>query len=66
LGFIIICYDDNPFDANDPPVIAVQLPVIIYQAGKKLLLIKTDDESINLPLVNKPLLLTRAPPSAYF
>jgi hypothetical protein len=61
LGFIIICYDGDLSDNNDPPVIALQCP-IIYFANDQITLTKLISESINLPLINKNSFLVRAPP----
>jgi hypothetical protein len=61
LGFGIICYDLDDLSDNDPPVIASQCP-INYPDNNEITLIKLISESINLPLINKTSLLTRAPP----
>jgi hypothetical protein len=61
LGVGIICYDNDLSDNNDPPVIALQCP-IIYPDKNEITLIKLISASINLPLINKTSLLTRAPP----
>lgn len=62
LGFGIICYDDDLLDSNDPPVIALQYPIIIYPNHDGIAFIQLISESINLPLINKNSFLTRAPP----
>lgn len=63
LGFGIICYDDNLLDSNDPPVIALQYPIIIYPTHDGITFIQITSKSINLPLINKNSFLTRAPPA---
>jgi hypothetical protein len=63
LGFGIICYDDNLLDSNDPPVIALQYPIIIYPTHDGIAFIQLTSKSINLPLIHKNSFLTRAPPT---
>lgn len=63
VGLGIICYDDDLLDPNDPPIIALQHPIIIYPAHDGITLIKLVSESIKLPLINKTSFLTRAPPA---
>ena len=63
LGLGFICYDNDLLDTNDPPVIAVQYPIIIYPVNDEIIFIKLTGEPINLPLINKNSFLTRAPPA---
>jgi len=62
-GLEFLCYDNDLLDSNDPPVLAVQYPVIIYPVSDEIIFIKLLSESINLPLINKTSFLTRAPPA---
>jgi hypothetical protein len=63
LGLGIICYDDDLLDSNDPPVIALQHPIIIYPTHDEIAFIQLSSESINLRLINNNSFLTRAPPA---
>lgn len=62
LGLVIVCYDDNLLDNNDPPVIAFQSPIFIYHASDEIALIKIIKESITLFLINTSPFPTRSPP----
>ena len=62
LGLIIICYDGDLTDDYDPPVFALQSPIIIYPAHDEITHLKLISESISFPLINKNSFLTRAPP----
>jgi len=62
-GLEFLCYDNDLLDTNDPPVIAVQYPIIIYPVNDEIIFIKLTGEPINLPLINKNSFLTRAPPA---
>lgn len=62
LGFGIICYDDDLSDNNDPPVIALQCPIIL-PANDEISFIELTIESIRLPLINQLSLPVRAPPT---
>lgn len=62
IGLLIICYDDNLTDNNDPPVVAFQSSVFIFHSGDAVTLIKVTKEEIILPLLNAFSFLTRAPP----
>jgi hypothetical protein len=63
VGLGIICYDDDLLDNNDPPIIALQYPIIINLANDEITFITFISESINLPLINHFCSLTRAPPA---
>ena len=63
LVLVIICYDDNLLDNNDPPVIAFQSPIFIYHVSDEIALIKIIKESITLFLINTSSFLTRSPPA---
>lgn len=63
LVLVIICYDDNLLDNNDPPVIAFQSSIFIYHASGEIALIKIIKESITLFLINTSSFLTRSPPA---
>jgi len=63
LVLVIICYDDNLLDNNDPPVIAFQSPIFIYHASDEIALLKIIKESITLFLINTSSFLTRSPPA---
>jgi hypothetical protein len=62
LTLILICYDNDISDGNDPPVVALQSPIIIYHAGDEVKLIKSVSDSINLALADKIPPLNKAPP----
>jgi hypothetical protein len=61
-GIGIISYDSDFSDNNDPPVVALQYPVIIYNNFQELEHLKISGEPIELPLINIFSLLNRAPP----
>ncbi len=61
-GIGIISYDSDFSDNNDPPVDALQFPVIIFNGFQELEHLKISVEPIELPLINIFSLLNRAPP----
>jgi hypothetical protein len=61
-GIGIISYDSDLSDNNDPPVVALQYPVIIFNGFQELEHLKISVEPIELPLINIFSLLNRAPP----
>jgi len=61
-GIGIISYDSDFSDNNDPPVVALQYPVIIFNNFQELEFLIISGEPIELPLVNIFSLLNRAPP----
>jgi hypothetical protein len=61
-GIGIISYDSDFSDNNDPPVVALQYPVIVFNNLQEWEHLKISAESIELPLVNIFSLLSRAPP----
>ena len=61
-GIGIISYDSDFSDNNDPPVVALQYPVIIFNNLQELEHLKISGEPIELPLINIFSLLNRAPP----
>jgi hypothetical protein len=61
-GIGIISYDSDFSDNNDPPVVALQYPVIIFNVFQALEHLKISVEPIELPLINIFSLLNRAPP----
>jgi hypothetical protein len=61
-GLGIISYDSDFSDNNDPPVIALQYPIIIFNNFQKLEHLKISGEPIELPLINIFSLLNKAPP----
>jgi hypothetical protein len=61
-GIGIISYDSDFSDNNDPPVIALQYPVIIINNFQELEHLKISGEPIELPLINIFSLLNKAPP----
>jgi hypothetical protein len=61
-GIGIISYDSDFTDNNDPPVVALQYPVIIFNDFQELEHLKISGEPIELPLINIFSLLNRAPP----
>jgi hypothetical protein len=63
LGLVIVCYDDNLLDNNDPPVIAFQSPIFIYHASDEIAFMKIIRESIILFLTNISTFFTRSPPA---
>ena len=62
LGLVIICYDGDLTDNYDPPVFALQSPIVIYPSHDEITPLKLISESISLTLINKNPFLTRAPP----
>ena len=63
LGLVIICYDGDLTDNYDPPVFALQSPIVIYPSHDEITPLKLISESISITLINKNPFLTRAPPS---
>jgi len=63
LGLVIICYDGNLTDNYDPPIFALQSPIVIYPAHGEITLLKLNSDSIGLLFINKNYFLTRAPPA---
>jgi hypothetical protein len=61
-GIGIISYDSDFSDNNDPPVVALQFPVFIFNGFQALEHLKISVEPIELPLINIFSLLNRAPP----
>lgn len=61
LGLVIISYDDDFLDNNDPPVIAFQSENIFYPSDEEVTFIQSNDP-VALPLINKNSFLTRDPP----
>jgi hypothetical protein len=62
LGLVIICCDGDLTDDYDPPVFALQSPIVIYPSHDEITALKLISESISLTLINKNPFLTRAPP----
>jgi voltage-gated potassium channel Kch len=63
LGLVIICYDGDLTDNYDPPIFALQSPIIIYPTHGKITLLQLISESIGPLFINKNSFLTRAPPA---
>lgn len=61
-GIGIISYDSDFSDNNDPPVVALQHPVVILNNFQELERLKISGEPIELPLINIFSLLNKAPP----
>jgi len=61
-GIGIISYDSVFSDNNDPPVVALQYPVIVFNGFQELEHLKISVEPIELPLINIFSFLNRAPP----
>jgi hypothetical protein len=59
----LICYDNDLSDNNDPPIIALRYPVLVYAANDEVTFIPLINDPISLPFINKNPVLSRAPPA---
>jgi hypothetical protein len=62
-GFVIICYDDDLCDTNEPPVIALRPAIDFYHTSDKITLLQLFEDSYNPLSANKNISPTRAPPA---